>query len=220
MPNPAERPHSSLGYMMARASERFGDDRTGWYLRGDGLLVEAFERDLHAAIAQGVPVCIAATSFALVRLLDAMSERNRRFELAAGSRIMGTGGFKGRTRVVERDVLETRLCERFGLRPGAVFFEYGMTELCSQYYDVAGTRSYVGPPWLRPRVVGPDRRTLPQGEIGSLLHVDLANRSSCIAIQTEDIGMQSADGLVLIGRDRKAALRGCSLDAEGLAARR
>ena len=94
-----------------------------------------------------------------------------------------------------------------------------MTELCSQYYDASGTRSFVGPPWLRTRVVGPDRKTLPRGEIGSLLHVDLANRSSCIAIQTEDLGMQGDDGLVLLGRDREAALRGCSLDAERLALR-
>ena len=28
--------------MMARVSERRGDGRTGWYLRGDELLFEAF----------------------------------------------------------------------------------------------------------------------------------------------------------------------------------
>ncbi|HEX3672608.1 MAG TPA: hypothetical protein VHT92_12970 [Candidatus Cybelea sp.] len=220
VPNPSERPHSSLGYMMAAVSDRLGDGRTAWYLRGDVLLAEEFERDLRAAISAGAPVCIAATSFALVHLLDALHERNVRFELPPGSRIMGTGGFKGRARVVEREELERGLRDAFGLPEGAIFSEYGMTELCSQYYDASGTGDYVGPPWLRTRVVGPDRKTLPRGEIGSLLHVDLANRSSCIAIQTEDLGMQSDDGLVLLGRDREAALRGCSLDAESLTARR
>ena len=69
------------------------------------------------------------------------------------------------------------------------------------------------------RVVGPDRRTLPCGEVGSLLHVDLANRSSCIAIQTEDLAVMYDDGFVLLGRAGEAEPRGCSLDAEDLALR-
>ena len=69
-------------------------------------------------------------------------------------------------------------------------------------------------------MVGPDRKTLPRGTAGALLHVDLANRSSCIAIQTEDFGMQTADGLVLVGRELDAEPRGCSLDAEDLTATR
>jgi hypothetical protein len=54
--------------------------------------------------------------------------------------------------------------------------------------------------------------------LGALLHVDLANRSSCIAIQTEDLGLQAAEGLVLLGREVDAPPRGCSLDAETLSA--
>jgi hypothetical protein len=75
------------------------------------------------------------------------------------------------------------------------------------------------PPWLRPRVVGADGRTLPQGIVGALVHVDLANRSSCVAIQTEDLGVATPDGgIILIGREHGAELRGCSLDAEQLRA--
>jgi len=59
---------------------------------------------------------------------------------------------------------------------------------------------------------------LPPGETGSLLHVDLANRSSCVAIQTEDIGLQTPAGFVLLGRAANAPARGCSLDAEELRA--
>ena len=40
-----------------------------------------------------------------------------------------------------------------------------------------------------------------------------------MAIQTEDLGVATDEGLVLIGRDREAAPRGCSLDAEGLKTR-
>ena len=218
VPNPAERPNSSLGYMMARASERFGDGQTGWYLRGDDLLVDAFGGDVGGAVAAGQPVCIAATAFAMVNLLDAMAERRMRFELPPGSRVMETGGFKGRTRVVQRDELYAETCRRFGITSDAIVAEYGMTELTSQYYARDGSQRFNGPPWLRVRVVAPDRTTMRNGEVGSLLHVDLANRSSCIAIQTEDLGMQTEDGLALLGRETDAEPRGCSLDAEDLGA--
>jgi hypothetical protein len=217
VPNPIERQRSSLGYMMACASKARGQGRTGWYLRGDELLLAELERDLREAVAERQPVCIAATAFALVTLLDAMEKRGERFAPPAGSRVMETGGFKGRTREVDRDELYAAICERFDLGPQAIVGEYGMTELSSQYYDIAPpAREKSSPPWLRARVVGPDRATLPLGQAGSLLHVDLANRSSCIAIQTEDFGVRTEAGLVLLGREIDAAARGCSLDAEEL----
>ena len=124
--------------------------------------------------------------------------------------------------MVSREELYERTCDRFGVSPEAIVAEYGMTELSSQYYDrmpadaVLAQRRKVAPPWLRARVVGPDRKTLAKGEIGAILHVDLANRSSCIAVQTEDLGIQYDDGFVLIGRDIDVEPRGCSLDAEDL----
>jgi hypothetical protein len=67
--------------------------------------------------------------------------------------------------------------------------------------------------------VGPDGRTLPAGVVGALVHVDLANRSSCVAVQTEDLGVATPEGgIILIGREKGAELRGCSLDAEQLRA--
>lgn len=222
VPSPLDAPHSSLGYMMMRVDQRRGDGRTGWYLHADGLHFDAFEADLKAAIAENRPICLATTAFALVHLVDAMELRSLRVHLPSGSRIMETGGFKGRSRIVSREELYARTCDRFGVDPSAIVAEYGMTELSSQYYDRVSDdgplldRRKVAPPWLRARVVGPDRRTLPMGELGSILHVDLANRSSCIAIQTEDLGVQYDDGLMLLGRESGADPRGCSLEAEEL----
>jgi hypothetical protein len=219
VPNPAERERSSLGYMMARVAKERGDGRTKWYLRNDELLAGEFEADLTEAIAEQQPVCIAASAFALVNLLDAMDAHGSRFVLPSGSRVMETGGFKGRTRQIDREELHAKLRDRFTLNDHAIIAEYGMTELTSQYYDVAPPAGYKSsPPWLRARVVTPDRTTLPNGNVGALLHVDLANRSSCIAIQTEDLGLQAAEGLVLLGREVDAPPRGCSLDAETLSA--
>jgi hypothetical protein len=218
VPNPAENTHSSLGYMMARVAERFGDGRTGWYLAGNELLFDRFRADVEAAIAAGQPVLLAATAFALVHLLDAMQARRLTFSLPPHSRIMETGGFKGRSRTIERAELYARMSKVFNVSDEAFVSEYGMTELSSQYYARGAARRFVSPPWLRVRVVGPERHTLPMGEIGSLLHVDLANRSSCVAIQTEDLGLMTEDGLQLLGRERDASPRGCSLDAEALRA--
>ncbi len=216
VPNPAERRTSSLGYMMNRVARLRGDGRTRWYLHGDALLLREVQRDLREAIVEDQPVCIAATAFALVHLIDALQRDDVELRLPIGSRIMETGGFKGRTRSVERDELYAALSERLHLPRENIVAEYGMTELSSQYYDDPTTRRKVGPPWLRARVVAPDRTTLPRGAIGSLLHVDLANRSSSIAVQTEDLGVQFEDGFAFVGRADDAPPRGCSLDAEDL----
>lgn len=220
VPDPGESPHSSLGYMMRRVSELRGDRKTGWYLHAGGLDFAAFEADLRTALAERQPVCLAATAFALVQLLDAMEDADLNVILPRGSRIMETGGFKGRSRSIARDELYRRTCARFGLGEESIVAEYGMTELSSQYYDRLPhpgpllERRKVSPPWLRARVVGPGRRDVADGAIGSLLYVDLANRSSCIAIQTADLGASYAGGLVLVGRDADAEPRGCSLTAE------
>ncbi len=221
VPNPAERPQSSLGYMMREVSRAYGDGLERWYLSGDTLDVDGLVQDINAAEREGAAVCIAGTAFAFVNLLDALRDANTgALPLPAGSRLMETGGFKGRTRIVNRDELYGALAQLFAIDESRIIAEYGMTELTSQYYDAAGTsqpRIKHAPPWLRPRVVGPDERTLPDGIVGSLVHVDLANRSSCVAIHTEDLGVRTTGGgLVLIGREQGAQLRGCSLDAEQL----
>jgi hypothetical protein len=138
---------------------------------------------------------------------------------------METGGFKGRSRTVERGTLYASISAGLGIPHERIVAEYGMTELTSQYYDApadraAEARTKVGPPWVRAAVVDPAGKSVPRGEVGFLRHVDLANRASVLAIQTEDRGYARDDGFVLLGRDEDAPLRGCSLDAEELRARR
>ena len=225
VPDPRERPHSSLGYMMQTVAAKRGDGREGWYLHGDALDIEGFLADADGAIVDGVEVCIATTAFALVALLDELEKRGRRFAFLPGSRIMETGGFKGRTRIVGRDQLYDAATEWLGIPLEMIVAEYGMTELSSQYYDSHATRAdrrrlKLAPPWLRPIVVDPEGKPVPNGTVGAIRHIDLANRSSVIAIETEDLGAIGPDGLLLLGREEGAELRGCSLDAEDLVARR
>ncbi len=229
VPNPAENPHSSLGYMMRHVSALLGDSETGWFIHDGTLQVDALIGEIEAAVEHDRPLLIATTAFALVHLLDALDERKRYFALPAGSRFMETGGFKGRSRYVDRHELYASAARRFGIALGSIVAEYGMTELASQYYDdvllrqardaATEPRYKQCGPWMRTRVVGPDGRTLAHGKVGALVHVDLANRSSVVAIETEDLGVQFDEGLVLMGREAGAQLRGCSLTAEDLLTR-
>jgi hypothetical protein len=49
------------------------------------------------------------------------------------------------------------------------------------------------------------------GETGLIRVLDLANVSSVMAVQTEDLGVRREGGFELMGRARMAELRGCSL---------
>ena len=221
VPDPRERPHSSLGYMMATIARDRGDGREGWYLQGDHLQVERLIEDVEAAHADGVPVCLATTAFALLALLDHLDDAGWTLPLPPGSRVMETGGFKGRMRVVSRDVLYRRAAAALHIGESAIVAEYGMTELTSQYYDSPGSRvsrhRVKRPvPWLRPIVVDAAGKPVPRGIVGTIRHIDCANRASAVAIDTEDLGALTDAGLHLIGREEGAALRGCSLDAEDL----
>ena len=221
VPDPRDRPHSSLGYMMATIARERGDGREGWYLRGDGIATDRLIADVARARSDGMAVCVATTAFALVALLDDLDASARVLPLPPGSRVMETGGFKGRTRVVSRAELYARAAAAFGIDAAAIVAEYGMTELSSQYYDApesrtAAQRMKLPAPWLRPLIVDVAGRVLPDGIVGAIRHIDCANRSSVVAIDTEDLGVWTGTGLLLLGRERGAALRGCSLDAEDL----
>jgi hypothetical protein len=49
-----------------------------------------------------------------------------------------------------------------------------------------------------------------------LLHYDLANTDSVMALQTEDLGVEVDGGFRVLGRAAGAEPRGCSLDLETL----
>jgi hypothetical protein len=172
------------------------------------------------------PVCVLSTAFALVHLLDAGTGP---IPLPPGSRVMETGGFKGRSREVERGELYRRVAELFAVPEGRIVAEYGMTELSSQFYDAslvighpslaAHPRVKVPPAWMRSVAVDPvSLEPLPPGETGLLRHVDLCNRGSVIAVQTEDLGrvVDADGGIELFGRAPEAEPRGCSRAVEDL----
>lgn len=222
-PPPAQAPHSSLVHMFETLRGAFGgaDSRFVGQVAADGawhLEFAATLRALDAARADARPVVLLGTAFSLVPLLDHFAATPRRFDLPPGSRVMETGGYKGRSRSLPKTGLHALLTERLGVPPSLIFSEYGMSELSSQAYDGAAggparaPRCFQFPPWARVQIVSPETgREVADGETGLLRVCDLANAFSVLAIQTEDLAVRRADGFELLGRAARAEPRGCSL---------
>ena len=218
IPNPRTVPDSSLSTMAGFIAAEPEVAATAWaFDPDDGVDIEAV-RDTDD---DDDPVLLLTTALALVHLLDALGDE--RIQLPAGSRMMETGGYKGRAAEVDRATLYGRAEHALNIPRSCIVNEYGMTELLSQAYDgVAGaapplpSRVHRFPPWVRTRALDPATLApLPPGEPGLLAHFDLANAGSVCHILTEDFGHTTRDGGVrLLGRAKGATPRGCSLAAE------
>ncbi|MCI0339802.1 MAG: hypothetical protein L0216_01415 [Planctomycetales bacterium] len=236
-PPPEEAPRSSLGHMLATVRSRLGTPASAWFVRGGVLLAREAEEALRVAAGAGEPVAVLATAFALVQFLDDLAARGVRVALPAASRLMETGGYKGRSREVPRDELYNRAGERLGIPEAFCVNEYGMTEMGSQFYD-GGLRAALGlpgpefpgeggrvkrpPPWVRTMVADTESALdeVADGGVGLLRHVDLVNRGSVAALLTGDLGRRRGDGFEVLGRASGAEARGCSLAMEDLLGRR
>jgi len=223
-PSPEAVPDSSLSHMFGVMLRQAGTARSAFLVRDGALDLEATLELLAAAEISGAPLALCGTSFAMLHLLEALEARSLRFSLARESRVMETGGFKGRAREVTRDALYAGIEARLGVPPERCVNQYGMTELGSQFYDSVlrepgSPRRKLGPPWARARIVDPllgDE--LPEGARGNILMLDLANTGSVAALQTADLGRRLGDGFEVLGRESGAEARGCSIAADVLLA--
>ncbi|MDW8309531.1 MAG: hypothetical protein RMK20_09175 [Verrucomicrobiales bacterium] len=225
-PPPQEAPRSSLVSMfeVVRRELGLGAEVFVGRVSGDGaweLDGETALRVLREAGERGEPVLALGTAFSFVHLLDGLAAGGLRFALPRGSRVMETGGYKGRARELSRAELHAQVSERLGVPLENIVREYGMCELSSQAYDAvvcgeeAATRpqrQFRFPPWARARVVSPETgEEVAVGETGLLRVFDLANVCSVLAVQTEDLAVRGEEGFELAGRLANAEPRGCSL---------
>ena len=226
-PASTHAPESSLSFMLGAALDVLSGGEGGFFVTRDGVIDTAgLSEVLVEADARGTPILLAGTAFAFVHWLDWLKERSAGFDLPPGSLIMETGGFKGRSRVLERSEFYASLSEAHGVPVEAIVNEYGMTELLSQFYDgpvaaMSGgaleARRHVPPPWVRTRVLDPNTLSaVPIGKPGLLCHYDLANAGSVMAVLTEDLGIAVDDGFRVLGRVQGAEPRGCSLAMDDL----
>src|SRR5580658_8432420 len=213
---PEVAPHSSLVHMFTTVRRHFGAPESLFTgrLEKDGAWSLDLEQTLatvREAVGENRPLGLLGTAFSFVQLLDHLRSAAKHFALPKGSRIMETGGYKGRTRTVPKAQLRQMLAKFLGIPPAQVLAEYGMSELSSQAYDDAfGVFHF--PPWARIAVISPETgAVLGEGESGLLRVFDLANIASIMAVQTEDLAVWRGDGFELLGRAASAEPRGCSL---------
>ncbi|EYF02337.1 LuxE/PaaK family acyltransferase [Chondromyces apiculatus] len=219
----SDAPDSSLSFMLDRFATHLGG-HASWHFRAHGSRAELDSESVGRACGEaweaGEPVLVLGTSFAFVHLLESCPKGSTR--LPEGSRVMQTGGFKGRSREVEASTLRAEIASLFGIPEPHVIGEYGMTELSSQMYEetlAASLRDghaapgiYLPPPWMRVTAVDPvTLAALPEGELGLARIVDLANVDSAVAIQTADRVRVTGASIELLGRAPGATPRGCSL---------
>ena len=223
-PSPEAAPSSSLVHMFEtiRAAQSPAESLFAGALEADGSWTLNFAgavEFLHKATNQCQPLLVVGTAFNFVHLLDYCTEHRLTFALPPGSRILETGGYKGRSRVISKPELHELMTQRLGVHASHIITEYGMSELSSQAYDGVVARSsssrlFRFPPWARVQIISPETgHAVAQDQTGLIRVFDLANVWSVMAIQTEDLGIEYQSGFELIGRAEGVEPRGCSLMA-------
>ena len=225
-PSPALAPPMIMAWGMARLIEAFGLPGSGFLIDEGGLDPQRVVVSLRSACDDGAPVTLIGASFAFVHLLDFFVSQGITFKLPPGSRTLDAGGFKGRSREIAPEALRASISEALGIPPARAVNLLGMTELASQLYDDAlaadhggwpGRGAKIPPPWARTVAVDPGTlEPCPEGEVGLLVHLDLANVERPAAIRTSDLGRVVPGGFQILGRDEGAAAAGCSLTVEEL----
>jgi hypothetical protein len=229
-PNQSAAPRSSLVHMfetvqklVRRPGDPAGDAKFFGNTAADGAWTIDFNavvQTLQSACDDGRPLTILGTAFSFVHLLDFLAEKHLPFKLPENSRVMETGGYKNRSRILPKAGLHALITEQLGVPSENIICEYGMSELSSQAYDAdchppsstLHPRIFHFPPWARVQIISPETsREVADGETGLIRIFDLANVFSVAAIQTEDLGIRRGDGFELIGRAQLAEPRGCSL---------
>ncbi len=221
-------PRSSLTHLMELLMEHFDGralsvqpegaafkarDPARFLVTSTGVDVDALERACRIAKARSEPLFLLCTGFALASLLEVLEGRT--VKTPARTRLMLTGGFKGRYRELDERELRKRAARALSLSPGSIVGEYGMTELTSQLFEDQETGLYQAPPWLRVRAIEPHTfRVLPDGQEGLAHFLDLGNVDSSISVLTQDICTTQGTCVRLLGRAPRSEARGCSLPYE------
>jgi hypothetical protein len=207
--------NSSLVYMFRTVMRQFGGPNSAFMGRVNADQSWSIDLDgTIAALEGGQPVGLLGTAFSFIHLLDYLAAAGKRVALPKWSRVMETGGYKGRSRQVPKPKLREMISKYLGVPEADIVTEYGMSELSSQAYERGGVFQF--PPWARARVVSPETGAeVGERETGLLQVFDLANIWSVMAVQTEDLAMRRGNGFELLGRSPRAEPRGCSLMPEG-----
>jgi hypothetical protein len=225
-PSPDEAPHMNMAYAVEHAFSARQLHEKRYFLHAGKLEVPELIEALRHSERSGEPVAVFGASFGYVHLMESLEERGLRFHLPAGSLVMDGGGYKGRSRELSPAEFAAAVERTFGVPSDHWINVLGMTEMMTAWADgmvvdrltgVERPRVKRSTHWTRTRVVSAETlETLPHGETGLLRHWCLANRSTVLAVQTDDLGREVGDGFQILGRAAGAEARGCSIAMDEL----
>ncbi|AOW21034.1 LuxE/PaaK family acyltransferase [Urechidicola croceus] len=201
LPSYLERDGSSLIYMVDDLIKKSRNSESGFFLENTQEMTKIIEN----SSKNDEKLLILGVSYALLDLVE-----RQKFDLK-NAIIMETGGMKGRRKEMIREELHEILCDGFGV--DMIHSEYGMTELLSQGYS-KGNGVFETPPWMKILIRDTEDALtlLPQGKVGGVNVIDLANINSCSFIATQDLGKKTSENsFEVLGRFDNSDIRGCNL---------
>ena len=205
LPSYLERNNSSLVMMVNELIQQSGHPQSGFYLNNYQQLKNTIEQ----LEQQQQPTLLIGVTFALLDFAEQFPQP------LFYTRIMETGGMKGRKKEMTRQQVHLVLQKAFQLPQ--IQSEYGMTELLSQAYSKRNG-IFNTPPWLKILIREEDDPfaiySNKEGVIssGAVNVIDLANLYSCSFLATDDAAKLYADGsFEILGRLDHSDIRGCSL---------
>ena len=225
-PPPQALPNMGMANGIGLWMREYGTEGSKFLIGREGLDTKTFFESLKEAEKTNESVAIIGASFGFVHLFDNYEQRGLTFNLPNRSRVLDGGGYKGKSREVPKEEFFSKFPKIFGLPEEYCVNLLAMTEGASQYFDnvlrnklrgVSEPRYKPNHPWTRTIAVDPESlERLPKGEKGILRYYDLANRSTVLAVQTDDIGYEIGNGFEILGRAVGAEPRGCSMAIEEL----
>lgn len=201
LPNYIEHKNSSLIYMVDTLMKKSKHVDNGYYLYDHASLYKTLEK----LEADKQPTILFGVSFALLDFVENYSIKLKY------TKIVETGGMKGRRKEITREELHEILRKEFHLP--FIHSEYGMTELLSQAYSIEAGK-YTTPAWMKIfiREVNDPFSYVKKTLSGGINIVDFANIYSCSFIETQDLGcINQDDSFSVLGRFDISDTRGCNL---------
>lgn len=198
LPGYMDRPDSSLIYMVHHLME--SKYESSHFFRDIELFLD------HIQTRNESPILLIGVSYALLELAT-----HTHVHLPKGSRVLETGGMKGKGKEWVREELHKILISKLGIE--SIGSEYGMTELMSQAY-AQSQGLYQGPSWMQVRIMDSSDpfHFLDHNRTGRVCIADLANLYSCAFIATDDLGKTHPNGqFEIAGRFDFSDVRGCNL---------
>lgn len=211
IPPSTQVPGMAMAFGMSFLLQSFGNEQSRYFISEEGLDIEGLCAFLQQGVDTQQPICLAGATSGFVMLFNHLREVGGSFQLPEGSLVLDGGGYQGTFGPCSREDFYRFCAEFLGIQGHHCINGLGMAECGTNYLDcvladhVGGRsdreRQKITPPWTRTVVVGMRTgKPLPAGEIGLIRHIDVTNRATVVAIQTENLGYLTDEGFEIIGR--------------------